>query len=67
MDSLPAAVCLTLLRAAAEPGATQAVVGTRGDDAYPVPMRLYDSLGFTTVDRTQTLAWTNDGHHRVRP
>jgi hypothetical protein len=55
---LSAAVCAALLRAAAELGATQAVVGPRGDDDYPVPKRLYQSLDFITIDRTQTFAWT---------
>jgi GNAT superfamily N-acetyltransferase len=54
---LSAAVCTALLRAATELGATQAVVGPRGDDAYPVPRRLYESIGFSTVDRTRTLTW----------
>lgn len=27
-------------------GATHAVVGARGDDDYPIPRRLYESVGF---------------------
>ena len=56
---LSAALCTALLNAAAALGATQAVVGPRGDEAYPIPKRLYHSLGFTTIDRTQTYTWTN--------
>lgn len=61
---LSATVCTALLRAAAGLGATQAVVGPRGDDAYPIPARLYRSLGFTTVDRTQTFTWIDDRRTR---
>jgi hypothetical protein len=32
-------------------GATQAIVGCRGDDAYPVPKRLYQSVGFSELTR----------------
>jgi ribosomal protein L37E len=52
-------VCTALLNAATALGATQAVVGPRGDRAYPVPKRLYQSLGFATIDRTQTYTWTS--------
>lgn len=45
------AVCAELLRAARELGATQAVVGPRGDDGYPVPRRLYAGLGMREVAR----------------
>lgn len=62
-QGLSRAVCLALLRAAADLGATQAVVGPRGDDAYPLPRRLYRSLGFTTIDRTQTFTWTTTTRH----
>jgi len=29
----------------------------RGDDGYPAPRRLYESLGFSTIARTCTLSW----------
>lgn len=54
---LARAVCIAVMTAAQRLGATQAVVGPRGDDAYPAPRRLYQSLGFSTVARTCTLAW----------
>ncbi len=47
-------VCLAALRALRGAGASMAVVGARGDDAYPVPRRLYFGLGFTTYARTST-------------
>lgn len=53
-------MCTALLRGATEVGATQAVVGPRGDEIYPVPKRLYESLGFTTLERTQSFAWRED-------
>jgi GNAT superfamily N-acetyltransferase len=54
---LSQAVCTAVMRAARDLGATQAVVGPRGDNAYPVPQRLYQSLGFTTLARTCSLTW----------
>jgi GNAT superfamily N-acetyltransferase len=40
-----------LLRVARDLGATQAAVGPRGDDSYPVPRRLYTGLGLREVAR----------------
>lgn len=54
---LSQAVCLAVMTKAQDLGATQAVVGPRGDDAYPAPRCLYHSLGFSTVARTCTLSW----------
>ncbi|WP_203995215.1 GNAT family N-acetyltransferase [Sphaerisporangium rufum] len=54
---LAQAVCVAVLSRARELGAVQAVVGPRGDDAYPAPRRLYGALGFVTLARTRTLAW----------
>jgi GNAT superfamily N-acetyltransferase len=51
---LARAVCLAALRAARDAGATRAVVCPRGDDAYPIPARLYRGLGFRDVARTHT-------------
>lgn len=51
------AVCSAVMSAARNLGATQSVVGPRGDEAYPAPRRLYESLGFTTLARTTTLTW----------
>jgi ribosomal protein S18 acetylase RimI-like enzyme len=46
------AVCLAALHALREAGAQLALVGPRGDEAYPVPRRLYFSLGFQTYARS---------------
>ncbi|MEU9885882.1 GNAT family N-acetyltransferase [Sphaerisporangium sp. NPDC051011] len=43
---LARAVCAAALHAARDAGARVAVVGPRGDDAHPVPARLYRGLGF---------------------
>lgn len=51
---LARAVCLAVLRAFAAAGARRAVVYCRGDAEYPVPKRLYESLGFTAYTRTHT-------------
>ena len=40
------AVCLYACRRLKEEGAAEALVGSRGDDAYPVPRKLYESIGF---------------------
>ena len=45
-------VCLAALHALRAAGATRAIVGARGDDAYPVPRRLYGGLGFAPYART---------------
>jgi hypothetical protein len=37
-------LCAEILRAARDLGAIQAIVGPRGDHAYPVPRRLYEGL-----------------------
>lgn len=52
---LAKAVCLAALRAAERAGAVRAVVAPRGDDAYPVPARLYRGLGFQDKARTVQL------------
>ncbi|HZZ36274.1 MAG TPA: GNAT family N-acetyltransferase [Caulobacteraceae bacterium] len=46
------AVCLAALHALRQSGATTAIVGARGDDAYPVPRKLYFGLGFAPYART---------------
>jgi ribosomal protein S18 acetylase RimI-like enzyme len=45
------AVCLHGLVRLRAAGAARAVVGSRGDDAYPVPRRLYESIGFRELSR----------------
>lgn len=40
------AVCLHALRRLRAAGATTALVGSRGDDGYPAPRALYESIGF---------------------
>jgi len=54
---LARAVCSELLRRARDLGATQAVVGPRGDDGYPLPRRLYEGLGMREV--AQFVNYTN--------
>lgn len=45
------AVCLAALHALKAAGARTAIVGCRGDAAYPVPNRLYTGLGFVARGR----------------
>ncbi|NAS20561.1 GNAT family N-acetyltransferase [Herbidospora sp. NEAU-GS84] len=45
-------VCLAALHAARDLGAEIATVSPRGDDAWPIPARLYRSIGFAQVART---------------
>ncbi|MEU7133401.1 GNAT family N-acetyltransferase [Streptomyces sp. NPDC046261] len=51
---LARAVCTAVLHAFARAGGRRAIVYSRGDAAYPVPKRLYESMGFTTYTRTHT-------------
>ncbi|MFJ7777426.1 GNAT family N-acetyltransferase [Streptomyces yangpuensis] len=53
---LSRAVCLGALHALQRVGATTAVVYPRGDAGYPIPQRLYQSIGFSSYDRTHTYA-----------
>ncbi|MEV0392457.1 GNAT family N-acetyltransferase [Polymorphospora rubra] len=46
---LARALCAAILRTARDLGATQAVVGPRGDPGYPVPRRLYEGLGMREI------------------
>lgn len=50
---LGGAVTLAALAAAREQGATAGIVRPRGDPGYPVPVRLYRSIGFTDRARTR--------------
>ncbi len=52
---LAGAVSAAALRAARDAGATTGLVCPRGDDGYPVPMRVYQRLGFQPGPRTITL------------
>lgn len=52
---LAGAVSLAALHAAREVGASTGLVCPRGDDAYPVPGRIYRSIGFRPGPRTVTL------------
>lgn len=54
---LSQAACLAVMNRARDLDASVAVVGPRGDDAYPAPRRLYESIGFTTLTRTCTFTW----------
>ncbi|MBE1488125.1 GNAT family N-acetyltransferase [Plantactinospora soyae] len=51
-QGLGRAAGIAVLRAFREAGAETAVVYARGDDAYPVPKRLYAALGFAPHART---------------
>jgi ribosomal protein S18 acetylase RimI-like enzyme len=50
---LASAVCCFALRRLAELGATAAIVAPRGDDDYPAPKKLYESIGFRQHTRSQ--------------
>ncbi|MFF4448332.1 GNAT family N-acetyltransferase [Streptomyces sp. NPDC001502] len=53
-QGLARAVCTAVLHAFARAGGRRAIVYSRGDAAYPVPERLYESMGFTAYTRTHT-------------
>ncbi len=53
---LAASVSIAALAAARSAGATTGLVCPRGDDDYPVPQRIYRSIGFVPGARTLTLA-----------
>ena len=46
------AVNLFALQRLRDEGATEALVGCRGDDAYPIPRKLYESVGFRELAAT---------------
>jgi GNAT superfamily N-acetyltransferase len=52
---LARALCAHLLRSAGRLGATDAVVGPRGDAGYPLPRRVYEGLGMGEVARFVTM------------
>jgi GNAT superfamily N-acetyltransferase len=58
---LAGAVSLAALRRARELGAKTALVCPRGDDDYPVPGRIYRSIGFRPGPRTITLTKPGTG------
>ncbi|MEN2421099.1 GNAT family N-acetyltransferase [Streptomyces rimosus] len=65
---LARAVCAAVLHAFARAGGRRAVVQARGDAAYPVPKRLYESLGFAAYARTYTYTRTRtSGRTSVPP
>lgn len=51
---LARAACAQLLRELGRLGARVALVCPRGDEQYPIPLRLYRSLGMRPVARTRT-------------
>ncbi|WP_431043593.1 GNAT family N-acetyltransferase [Streptomyces sp. P1-3] len=51
---LARAACVAVLHSFAAAGGRRAIVYTRGDADYPVPKRLYESMGFTAYTRTHT-------------
>ncbi|MFE0380291.1 GNAT family N-acetyltransferase [Streptomyces inhibens] len=58
---LARAVCTAVLHAFDRAGGHRAVVYSRGDADYPVPIRLYESMGFTTYTRTHTYIGQSTG------
>jgi hypothetical protein len=54
-------LCAEILRAARDLGAIQAVVGPRGDDAYPVPRRLYEGLQMRQIGQIVSFRKTGEG------
>jgi GNAT superfamily N-acetyltransferase len=55
---LARAASLYSLKKLADLGASNAVVACRGDDNYPVPKRLYESIGFAEVARDCVYRWS---------
>ena len=53
---LAAAMLRFALARLREAGASHAVVGARGDDDYPVPRRVYASVGFDLVSTQRVVA-----------
>ena len=53
------AVNLYALERLREVGARRAIVGSRGDDGYPVPRRLYESVGFRELSRNLRYVGSN--------
>ncbi|MGW0593857.1 GNAT family N-acetyltransferase [Streptosporangium sp. NPDC002607] len=51
---LARAVCTAVMHAFSDAGGHRAIVYSRGDAGYPVPKRLYESMGFTAYTRTHT-------------
>lgn len=51
---LARAVCTAVMHAFSDAGGRRAIVYSRGDAGYPVPKRLYESMGFTAYTRTRT-------------
>jgi len=45
------AICLYALERLRDRGAETALVGSRGDDGYPAPRALYESIGFRELWR----------------
>ena len=61
-QGLASGVIIHALHLLADRGARLAVVYARGDDAYPVPQKVYARLGFEVAARTRTLAWAPHSH-----
>ena len=55
------AVCLDACLRLREAGADLALVAARGDDAYPIPRRLYTAVGFREVARNVTYVRSRSG------
>lgn len=53
---LARAACLFALRQLRAAGATTGLVGSRGDAAYPIPLLLYQSIGFRELTRSLAYA-----------
>ena len=48
------ALCLAAVSRVSELGGTEVAVHARGDEAYPVPRRVYEGCGFRVRSRTVT-------------
>jgi GNAT superfamily N-acetyltransferase len=55
---LAAALCLAAVQRVSELGGTEVAIHARGDEAYPVPRRVYGRCGFLAVNRTRTYGRT---------
>ena len=64
---LSRAIGITLLHAFAAAGARLATVSPRGDEAYPVPKLVYESIGFSEHSRTHTYTHTNTDTDSQQP
>ncbi len=53
---LSRAVCTSALKEYRKMGGIGVEVNSRGDSGYPIPAKLYQSIGFKTIARTRKFA-----------